>query len=219
MGLLNFLSGLATKPKEPVLPNAGSDLTAVEKERIMVQRVTTQDMVQFTAMPYHLDCEVRKFDAPQSHPFAYIDLDRKNVAVAELEMTKLNVHLAAAHQLCRKVPKGIGIPVKDIVYKPPKNYGYTRLMCTPHTFTGKVSKYPLSLSFMTDLSKTVNTTHGEMFYGPNGAVQKAEVYCWRGGKGYFFYFKTEGRNLVLSKIETADTSGIKVVAYQRPATK
>lgn len=219
MGVLDFLSKLTVKPKEPVLPKTSVELTAVEKERIMVQRVTTHDMVQFTAMPYNLDCEIKKHDMPQSHPFAYIDLDRNNIAVAELELVKLNAHLGMAHQLCKKVPRGIEVPVKDIVYKPPKNYGYTRLICTPHTFTGKVAKYPLSLSFMTDLSKTTNTTHGEMFYGQNGVVQKAEVYCWRNGKGYFFHFKTEGCNLVLSKIEVADTSGVKVIVYQKSTAK
>lgn len=217
MGLLDFLTKRNSTTKVP--SSESETLTAVDKERIMVARVTTQDMVQFTSMPYHLDCEVKKSDAPQSHPFAYIDLDRKNISVAEAEMTKLNVYLAAAHLLCSKVPKNIGIPVKDIVYKPPKNYGYTRLMCTPYTFTGKLSKFPLSLSFMTDLSKMDNSTHGKMHYGQDGRVQKAEVYCWRRGKGYFFYFKTEGRDLVISKIETADTSGIKVEAYKRPSVK
>lgn len=215
MGILDFLTKRNTSPKAPA--DQSQSLSTVEKERIMVQRVTTQDMIQFTAMPYHLDCEVKKFDAPNSHPFAYIDLDRKNIAVAEAELEKLNVHLASAHQLCSKVPSGTNIPIRSIVYKPPKNYGYTRLICSPYTYTGKVSKFPLSLSFMTDLSKTANTTHGKAYYGQDGSIQKAEVYCWRGGQGYFFYFKAEGGNLVISKIETADTSGIKVEAYKRPS--
>lgn len=219
MGLLDFLSSLSSQSEKSTVSQNKSHLSAVEKERIMVQRITTQDMVRFTQMPYHLDCAINKYDAPNSHPFAYINLDNQNISAAEADMERLNAHLATAHILCRKVPKRIGIPIKDIVYKPPKNYGYTRLMCTPYTFTGKIAKYPLSLSFMTDLSKTENTTHGEMFYGQNGTVQKAEVYCWRGGKGYFFYFKTEGPDLILSKIETADTSGMRVVAYRRSVSK
>ena len=207
MGLFDFLSKLVIKVKKPISQNAGAKLTTVDKERIMVRRVTTRDMVQFTSMPYHLDCVVKKHDTPRSHPFAYIELDSKNIAVAELELEILNKHLSVAHQICKKVPKGISIPVKDIVYRPSKYYGCTRLICTPHTFTGRVSKYPLSLQFTTDMSKTgLNTTHGEIFYGQNGTIQKAVVYCWRNHKGYFFYFKIENSTLVLSKIERVNTT-------------
>lgn len=219
MGLFDIFTKHILKTAEPVPSQNSSQLTAAEKESIVVQRVTTQDMVQFTSMPYHLDCEVKKLDIPQARPFAYIDLDQRNIAIAEAEMAKLNVFLISAHLLCKKVPAGIGIPVKDIVYSSSNGSAYTRLICTPHTFSGKNSKYPLSLTFMTDLQGSMNTTHGEMFYGQKGTVQKAKVCCWRAGKGYIFYFKEEGCNLLLSKIEVSDTSGTTAVAYQRPTTK
>lgn len=219
MSLFNFLSSITTQFNGTTQLKSNRNLSDIEKEFIMVNRITTLDMMQFTMMPYHLDCTIKKYTPLQSHPFAFIDLDCQNIAVAKADMEKINAHLRTAHSLCRKIPKCIEIPIKDIVYTPNENLEYTRLMCTPYTFTGKIAKYPLSLAFTTKLEYDADTTHGELFYGQNGIVQKANICCWIARKGYFFSFKTEKNNLVISKIELTDAHGLSSIAYKRPTAQ
>lgn len=65
-------------------------LSTVEKERIMVQRITAKDMLQFSDIPYHLNCPIHKHMAKNGHPFAYMDLNEYNQSVAkrDLKMVK-----------------------------------------------------------------------------------------------------------------------------------
>lgn len=219
MGILDFLTHHVLKQNQINLPQTSNELTPEQKELLRVQQITSQDMMQFDAMPFHLDCEVKKYTLPEARPYAYIDLDQRNIAVAEAELNKIGVFLLSAHLLTKKVPAGIGIPVKELIYKRTAIGEYTKLICTPYTPTGKISKYPLTLTFNTDLRGSMNTTHGEMLYGQNGTVQKAKVCCWRDSKGYIFHFKTEDGNLVLFKIEASETDGSSVVVYQKNCRK
>lgn len=216
MGLFDFLSKIAASSNSPSTAKTAPDkLTTVEKELIMVHRVSSNDMLQFTNMPYHLDCTVKKSIAPHSHPFAYIDLDSANIAVAKRELAAINVCLETVHTICSKVPANLTIPIPDIVFRSVKESGYTRLMCTPYTFTEKIAKYPLSLSFTTNLCSGNDSTHGELFYGVDGRVQKADIYFWRNGKGRFLHFKDCADELVLFKVETVGASGQMVTIYKR----
>lgn len=106
-------------------------LTYVEKELITVQRVSIKDMQQLTSLPYQWNSSIKKMTDPHAHPFAYMDLCGANINIAKSELSKINVLLANAHYLSSVLPKNLQIPVDDIVFKPSKYYGYTRLMCTP----------------------------------------------------------------------------------------
>lgn len=194
------------------------NLSAIDKERITVRRIKAEDMQQFRQMPYCLEHDVKHYVPSNGHPFAYIDLDKENIAIAERELAKVYAILTSAPTLTKLIPRGFNIPIKEMVYTPSRMYGYTRLICSPHTYTGRISKYPLSLSFMTDLRRTISETHGRLFYGQNGEIEKAEVFCWRNKKGCFFYLTAINGNLLITKVETADTSGIVKTVYTRNAS-
>lgn len=208
MGFFDFLKkktdAAVVRPKEQVVSFA-------DKERIAVERITVEDMRKFTALPYAWSTPVKKFIQPHSHPFAYIDLVGQNLSIAKQELEGMNTHLSAAIKLSTRIPKNMQIPVNKIVFTPQKYHGYTRLMCTPYTASGEPSLYPASLSFMTDMSNDSTSTHGDLFYGPDGKIHKAQIYCWRKNNGYFFYYVTLDGVLTLEKIEIN-----KEVIYKAP---
>lgn len=209
MGLFDFLK---KKQKASVAaPNieeqqGAQKLSQAEKERIMVQRVTIEEMLKIAALPFVWNCNIKKMMKPNSHPFAYIDLTGPNIDIAKQELEKLNNLLASLRKCLPNIPRHIGIPVNKIVFTPQKYHGHTRLMCTPYTFSGKPAQYPAVLSFMTDLSNESTSTHGELFYGQNGAAQKAEVFCWNNKKGYFFYLDSVDGALTISKVEFSNAA-------------
>ena len=92
------------------------------------------------------------------------------------------------------------IPISKLIFFS-KDYGYTRIMCTPKTYTGKLSKYPISLSFATDFSNRDNTTHGELIYGIDGNVKKANVYFWKNHSHVFLKYKNIDNILTLESLE------------------
>lgn len=230
MGLFDFLKRKPPAPEKQTSVtsarsssnNSDSSISYVDKERIMVERVTIEDMKQFAALPYMWNSKIQKFNRPGAHPFAYMELAGENINVAKSELEKINILLADACQLSKLIPKQLSIPVNQIIFTRQENQGHTRLMCTPHTFTGKISKYPASLSFMTDISSNSNSSHGELFYSQNGSVGKANIYLWRRGCGYFFYYKTDNNALTLSKIDyfgKSNNTGKPTTIYKIPTSK
>lgn len=195
-----------------------SPMSHVEKERYLVQHVSINKMRQFTNMPYLWDSKIKKFVEPNCHPFAYMDLTYDNISIAKSELSKMNRQLSADASLSSAIPNGIAIPIQDIIFHPSYNMGYTRLMCTPFTFDGEISKYPISLSFMTDLMDTNSSTHGDLFYGQKGCIEKAEIYFWKNCNGLFFFYDTIGAHLTLSRVEIPrmDTSGRNDIVYKGP---
>lgn len=156
------------------------ELSNVQKEIIMVKKVQTSDMLQFINMPYDLNCTVRKFIREGGHPFAYMDLSNLNQAIAKSELEKINYLLQTDKAFSRRKRKP-QIPISEIQFHEySKFYGYTRIMCKPYTKTGKIAKYPLSLFFCTRLDNEKSETHGELFYGKDGTIQKADIYIWHG---------------------------------------
>lgn len=202
MGFFDFLRKRAV----PAVPTATKqtsepELTYHDKERITVNRVTIDNMREITALPYIWNTCIKKSIVPNGHPFAYIDLIGPNIDIAKQELEKINGLLVSSEKLSPSMPKSITIPINKIVFTPQKYHGHTRLMCTPHTFTGEPAKYPASLSFMTDLSNDTVSTHGELFYGQDGNIQKADIFCWRTNGSHFYYFDTFEGTLVLIKLE------------------
>lgn len=193
-----------------------SPMSYVEKERYWVQRVSVNKMRQFTNMPYLWDSKIKKSIKPNSHPFAYMDLTHDNISIAKSELSKMNRQLSADTLLSSAVPNGIAIPIQDIVFHPSNGTGYTRLLCTPFTFDGEISKYPISLSFMTDLMDTSVSTHGTLFYGQGGTVEKAELYFWQNRNGLFLFYDTVGEQLTLSRVEIPRMDGQRDIVYKGP---
>lgn len=199
--------------QKPTAPYIQPDLTYVEKETVLVRHISTKDMLQFPLLPYNLNFPIRKFILPHAHPFAYIDLDPNNQEIAKKDMGQINQHILQAQEYIALLTKDISIQIDKIAfteYDP--GYGYTRLMCTPYTVDGKVSKVPLSLSFMTRLDISSYTAHGDLHYDVNGKIQKAEVYIWKKHSGWLFYFTTIDGVLLLQKAE----STLKPDIYGRP---
>ena len=204
MGLFDFL-----KKKIPVgtttLSRAQNpqtqELSFADKERITVERVVIEDMQKLTSLPYVWNSNIKKFIVPNGHPFAYMDLFGPNIDIAKQALEQINALISATAKVSSGVPNRITIPIEKIVFSPQKYHGYTRLICTPYTFTGESSKYPASLSFMTDLSNNSVSTHGDIFYGHDGEIKKASIFCWRKNGGFAFYCTTVDGVLVLEKVE------------------
>ena len=195
---------------------AKGNLSFSDKERILVQRVTTEDMVQFGKMPYYLNCPVHKSIRAHAHPFAYMNLVGRNVTAAKNSLDEMNNRIHFDSSLSPVIPS-LSIPVEDIVFTPSSEHGYTKLICTPYTFEGETSQFPLTLSFMTNLTEPMDTplkdtTHGSLYYNKEGNVAKADIYFWRRNEGFFFYYETLNQSFLLSKVEYTDAS----VPYRPP---
>lgn len=205
MGLFDFFKRKAQPSKPIAVPTAKSEpqkLSYADKERLMVSRVTLDDMRKINSVPYFWNAAIQKLDEPHGHPFAYMNLIGPNIDIAKQELEKMNALISQSSKSSTAITKRISIPVNKIVFTPPKEWlGYSRLICTPHTFTGEPAQYPVTLSFMTDLSNDTISTHGDLFYGQDGTIQKAEVFCWRTSGSHFYYFNTVDGNLVLEKFE------------------
>ena len=158
-----------------------------EKEIITVQNITTDDMKELN-MPFICNTEVKKYIHEDNHPFAYMEILGENVSVVKSEIKKMNSIIKENIKDYPSIPQNLSIPASSLVYQSP-NYGYTRIMCTPKTYEGNQSTYPLTLYFCTDLSKRGNTTHGELTYGQDGCIQKATVVFWRNNNQFVLNFK------------------------------
>lgn len=200
-------------------------LTYIEKELIMVNRITTQDMLRFDMLPYNLNFPVRKFIKEGAHPAAYIDLDEANQETAKANLHEINEYISQATDYIPKLTRDYEIQVDKIVFKEySKGYGYTHIKCTPYTFAGKVSKYPISLFFTSRQDVNEYSVHGELFYGVDGNIMKGTVNVWRRthgyekpGTGWLFSFKTIGHTLVLYQAKStffADEYGMPGIAYE-----
>ncbi len=207
---------------EPYISAKKAELCDHDKEVLMVRRVSLQDMQQFTSVPFAWNSGIKMIIAPSTKPFAYMDIVGSNVFTACLELDKMNQLLHEAPRLCTFVPLDIKIPIDDIIWDPKDKRGASKIICTPYTFTGRIAKYPVSLSFKTNLAVIdSDSTHGELFFGQSGDVEKARICCWRylNGhlKGYFFHFRTVNGQLIISKIETSAVTndrGLPIVVYR-----
>lgn len=209
------------KKGKTVVKETQSMLTYADKERILVERMTGKDVQQFTAMPYDLNCPLRKYNEPGAHAFAYMDLTSKNIRVAKSELQKLNVVIDYAREKIPLIPKWARIDVDKIVFHNySKDYGYTRLMCSPYTYGGKIERFPLTLFFISFQSKYLIgvEVNGKIKYSIDGRIALAKVNCWNrgslerpaGGWQYIF-FDNEG-DLTMREI----LSTIKPDEYGKP---
>ena len=213
MGFFNFFKrkqkALTSSPPtvsvEVYTPAKEATLTDHSKKEIMVQRVTLQDMEQFSALPFVWNSEIKKVMGPSTQPYAYMDIVGSNIFAACLALEEMNERLLEANKHIYPAYRIIQIPVDEIDFTPSKESSYSKIICNPHTFTGRVSKYPASLHFMTPHVIDGDSTHGELFFDKTGAIRKAEIFCWREkwrkSFGFFFFYKTIDGSLLLDRIE------------------
>ena len=218
MGILkSFFSAINNYETENQIQKT-VEVSAVDKEIALVEKVTIEDMRSFPNLPYSFDSAMRKMIQPNSHPFAYIDLNEHNQSIAKCSLCFIDGMIRDSRKLSKYISSSVRIPVNDIVFKQLNaSYGYTRLICSPYTPTGKESKYPVSLSFMTDLSK-MDETHGEIFYLKSGEIGKAEVNIWTKGIGYFYKLKIIDGYLAISEIKSSaitDDRGLPITIYKK----
>lgn len=190
-------------------------LTYAEKELAAVRLTKLQDMYRYNGNPYVWNGRLETVIQPNTHPFAYIDLSRTNIKTAQAELQRMNCLIEQSKMLCKRIPQSLHIPIEQIVFQPSFDHGYTRLICSPVTYSGELSQKPFSLSFMTNLSKN-DTTHGELYYNQSCNIEAADIYFWRRGNGYFFYYETVNNTLVLSKVEYTNAGFDKTIIYKAP---
>jgi len=201
------------------------ELSSAEKERIMVERITAADMLQFVDIPYNLNFPVKKHIRDGAHPFAYMDLSDFNIAVAKRHLSELNTIINEHRHTIPLLKKQFFIDIEKIEFRQYSDYyGYTRLMCTPYTFTGRVAKSPVQLSFMSKLGVRSYLVNGDIRYLADGSIQKADVNIFiekkphQGSTGWFFHFETIDNVLCLTKAKTTlkpDNKGLPGVVYDR----
>ena len=200
MGIFDFLKR-SRMGKEDVVADVKpiSELSKVEKELMLVKRVTESDMIQFSMIPYDLRGPIRKHIQAGSHPFAYMDLSKENQISARYSIEELNSFI----EQVSVVPKEIRIDFNKIIFKSAdKNYGYSKLICTPYTPSGKISKYPVSLLFMSNPAIGNESQIGNIYYGKDGSILKANAHIHTRTASWSFVWKTMGRTLVLFSVCT-----------------
>lgn len=223
---LGILDTELTKSEIEAIKSKTGELSKWEKEVISTDRITTEDMIQFSDMPYELNCEVNKFIRHGSHPFAYMDLNPFNQNVAKVELSIINRHIIDAMKYIPTLSDKFTINTEKIAFqKYNPSYGYTRLMCEPYTFSGRISKFPLCLNFMSRVDIDSYQVLGELYYTINGIISKASVCIHRRtsyecpADSWMFYFKTIDNQLILYKVlstDVPDEYGRAGVIYKHP---
>lgn len=205
-----YKANILTDEQEAELIAAGKlnkELSYVQKEIIAVKKITTEDMTQFSGMPYQLNHPIQKIIKHGAHPLAYIDLDEFNQGVATKELERLDSIIINARSYIPQLTKEYHIDIKKVEFcEYDSSYGYTRLICNPYTFTGKISKHPLSLLFMSRQDIRTYSVIGELFYDASGNLDQATASIWKApknhskpGTGWLFTFGIENSELVITK--------------------
>lgn len=160
-----------------------------DKELAIVNMTTDAHINALVGFPFDWNCPIKKYIAPQSHPFVYMDIVGTNIDAVKLELSKVNSIISMDVKKHHGWPDLL-IPIDDLIFVESPHHGFTRFFFTPVTLTGKPAKHPMSLFFTTDTSDHENTTHGEFTYDKTGKISKGHVYFWIKGEGYFLYYKT-----------------------------
>ena len=188
-----------------------------EKDVATVMRVCMEDMRLFPSLPFVWDRPIQKETRPSTKPYAYMAISDTNVPAVCDALLQMNDLLRNVYNLSERLPHELQIPIREILFTPQSGQGYSKIVCTPHTFTGRRSKYPASLLFMTPRELDTDSTHGELTYGQTGNVEKGQISFWRSGTGYFIHLQTISDTLAISKIESTavtDDRGLPATLYR-----
>lgn len=184
----------------PERKNVTQIMTAADRERAIVDMTTNEHVQTLANFPFTWNQPIRKYIAPQSHPFVYMNITGENVHIVKSELSTMNKVIAADVKKYKSLPF-LAIPVNELEFHESSERGYTRFIFTPITLTGKPAKHPVTIFFTTDLLNKKDTSHGEITYDRTGKISKGHVYFWRNGEGYFLYYKTIDSVLTLYKLE------------------
>lgn len=180
------------------------------------RKITNKDMQQFEMLPF-------TFSEPVKFWRGTIDPHRMNLTPDDeftviRELAKLDVYIRESVLLSPLIPGDIHIMLDSLVFTEDKSKDYyvpyTHLICNPYTATGKLSKHPVAISFVTQYSsftewvgdvgypRTRDYADGTVWYSRDGEISKAHINIWKNYKGYFYDFKTVGKTFYLHKIRS-----------------
>lgn len=227
MGIFDFFKRMKNDKQIPdetamevYIPAIRGELIESDKKEVVVNAVTLEDMKQFSQLPFAWNSSIKKVIGPSTNPYAYMDIIDENIDIVVDQLENVNVDLLYVHHLSPLIPMILQIPTWDVLIEPRTQGSYSKIICTPHTFTGKISKYPASLLFMTELHiPDIDTTYGELFYDRNGRVAKAKICFWREHQGYFVHFQTVNDEFIVKKVESTvapDNRGLPGTIYKAP---
>lgn len=177
----------------------------VDKKTRLILDITEKDMKHLTGFSYDFDCPIEKLVKDGAHPYAYIRLNSFNQSIAKKDLELLSTMIKAYPGYSSRFSFDIS-KIEYSEYSP--SYGYTKLICTPKTPTGKIAKYPLSLSFMSRMDIHNYQCLGTIKYLNDGTIATAEVHIWRRtswekpGTGRSYYFKSIDKMLKIQKMDS-----------------
>ena len=150
-------------------------MDTLEKELAIVELASVDAMLKYDNAPFAINQDIIKVVKSGSHPFAYMDLDSQNQKRVLALLEKVNSDLLVQSKSLTESGIELRIPTENIYFTPPReNTGYTRLICTPLTPTGKDAKYPFSLLLC--IGDTVcgdkKTCHGRLTFSKLGLIEK-----------------------------------------------
>lgn len=173
------------------------------------QRITVQDMLHFADSPYAFDQQLYTYVPETTHPDIFMDLSPHNIEIAKQHFSMLNsLIFEQFSNIPRLNPLFLVSPDSLAFYPYHDSYGYTRIVCTPYTPSGGISRSPFYLCYMTRLDNPGSSLNGMIFYGVDGRIRKATMNSWRRvsddlpSDGWAFEFKDRGGQLALWEATT-----------------
>lgn len=194
-----------------------------EKEELLLrkeqlQKTTIDVMLHFQdSFKYQLNCSILK-----RYNMAFILLNKNNQFVALTDISAINELVKQSIMLSKYIPEDIVLCTEDICFTYKKSQSgtgymdeppYTYLEYIPFTRTYKYRKYPIKLHFSYENHNcysdfTKDSAWGELEYCQDGTIGKGKLIRWINSYLFKYYFKSIGRSLVISKIESNITCNI-----------
>lgn len=188
-------------------------ISKAQIEKVYEEKIKTSYMIQFTEIEYNLNCEIHNKDT------SFIILDEYNKNIAKKDFNIINKIVQDNVNISNEIDHYLQIPIEEVMFHEFKeNYGFSKLICTPYTPTGKIAKYPVHLFFTTAdyveyecfndgivCKPKFTSTHGWIYYTKNGNIGKADIIFSRKGVIYAYGFKSNLYKLYINKIEKIDT--------------
>lgn len=185
MGLLDtFKPTLLAKKEKPE-----SLFEAIESLHLY----NMEDIEKFPLSLWEPVAKGQYIDSPNYH-FTYgSDISDSDFNEVKFIFNNINKLILYSPNLSKKIPRTISMQVSEIIFrKINPNYGYSGITFRPYLSNrGDISKHPLSITYMTDLSLKERTTHGELVYSLDGSLFTGTVNIWNRGNGFFYEIRSE----------------------------
>lgn len=241
MGLFDFIKSKLPGLSQPLnafdIELAEHEVTEKkEKPEPAPRKITNEDMQQFEMLPFTFSEPVKCHQGAIDQYTEDLSPDDEFTVIREL--AKLDVYIRQSPSLSPLIPADINIMLDSLVFEKKKTdkgflLPYTHLICNPYTSTGKLSKHPVAISFLTPdssftewtegpngpvgITRTRDSATGKVWYSRDGEISKAKVSIWKNYEGYFYDFKTVGKTFYLHKIRSTvsrDKNNLPGVIYK-----